>query len=1356
MADTSTPNFVTQAVNFLSTVTGGVDPRTGLYNITLSFGTVTGNRGLGPALPLALSYSPLNTQNIGFGVGVSLGHSVYTRDIDGNPRMLSLSTGETYGVDGDDAILQQRLRNMLFVPEKDPELSSHQQFRVVHKSGDVEALKTQQDQGYYVPRYLFTPAGHKLTCEWHFRNGSPYLDSVTDDTGAKLLDISRDYVGQDLDSVALNVLPGLGGGESYTVELDYRDNLLSEIQLKAAGIDTLRWTFRSFGTRYWGTWLDAMKGPGGYSETATYDDQTGMAFPGSASYDPMPCVSLFERDPGSSGTSIRASYDYTANNYLGNGSSIGWDDSIDPMLGEPFNDTYLYGSTETRKASNGDVKTITRTYNAYHLPVREVIEYDSSGRNKKTTVTNYALSNNRPIAQQNRWYQLPSSKTVSWQSDGIAATPETTQYSWDDFGNPLTRIDPDGAVTTWEYYDENGESENGETTCPKAPYGLKRFAKSMLVDASKVATPYSDTPLQKTAYRYASAPPVAGSLVEGLVMKNHESITSNGKLLSETSYSYDNSAGKDAGRLRERTTIHYANDGSNNSYATHETFDYQDDTSRYPNGLKKSQNLTAHDQLADALTITSSQVSSMFTGRVWQKVDAQGNVTHYDFDGLGRRTKRVYDPGTPYENSLTYDYIIADANADDSDSHNPFITIKTDSKGNKIRYILDGMRRLIQQDINCVDKDGKHDNGSTPWYTQLAQRYDDQGRLISSTATDQLPDGSATYSLTATFTYDGWWQPSQRSYNDGTVETTLHDPVGDRGTDGLHHPKTSVTRNSTTNTVQIGTQVTTYDYHFSKKPIKVEQYKKNGSLYSARSMQYDGLHRLRSETDELKHTTTYDYDEWNRLSKTSLPDGTIVTYRYSPDSPDKRVTDITVQNANDPNLRTPVSVGTQGFDALGRVIAKTVGGRPWTYHYANAADTKPSTVNAPEGVDRQYSYIKQLGEKLATVNAGAIDQHFSYDDSTGALTQATTSNAAQQYNRAASGRLSGDGFQWDSQNQQTTYAYTVKGDLYRYTHIDGAVQTTQRDSYGRLQKVADPTASVTPAYDAAGRLSGWTAADTKGHQLTVTLALDDFGRETQRTIVDNKNGVKWVITQQWNEGNLLTSRITQRNASIDQQVYYSYNERNQLIEADYSNNYPTDRFGNKLAQQNFTLDGLGNITQVITKFGDSPTNNNTTFTYDYAKDPCQLVSVQNTRSDFPSFQLTYDGAGRLLTDDKGGHSFSYDELGRVKHAASQLTGLSGDYHYEAHNRLYSQTRSDQADPIYFYYRANQLINLAQGNIGQRLFRSQIGFTAQNNTGDKAGVWLVGTNNQGSVLSGSDGVDLEERKYSAYGEEKLNG
>ncbi len=159
-------------------------------------------------------------------------------------------------------------------------------------------------------------------------------------------------------------------------------------------------------------------------------------------------------------------------------------------------------------------------------------------------------------------------------------------------------------------------------------------------------------------------------------------------------------------------------------------------------------------------------------------------------------------------------------------------------------------------------------------------------------------------------------------YDDGTWRSRVFDPIGltVTTTRGGTQDKVSVT---------LGKRVTTYDV--SGRPVKVARYAAGAdpavaTPYSTRTLAYDGWHRLRSRTDALGNTTTYDYDDWHRPVHTTLPDGSVLTRSYRPDSARADVVKLTLANAGSKLAET--ALGTRVFDGLGRVTAASVGGRP--------------------------------------------------------------------------------------------------------------------------------------------------------------------------------------------------------------------------------------------------------------------------------------------------------------------------------------------------------------------------------------------------------------------------------------------
>ncbi len=1370
---TQSPDFVTQATNFISAISGTVDPRTGLYGVNIDFGAFVGNRALGPHLPLALRYSPLNSMDFGLGKGFKLNITAYQRSIPKKPSALLLSTGEQYGVHedhGDVILLQQRLKSFTFTTQRD-QSNNVSGYLVAHKSGALEFL--QAGKHICLPYKIYTPTGQWLELQWSENNDKPLLQSIKDASGTQLFKAEYASTG-----ATFHLLPE-STSEGYRVDFNFKNEMLDTLVSTGSDGTTLNWSFSRTlpGDGSWGPWICGMSTPGGYSELATYPQSGGHLFPEGAPHKILPYANQFDRSPGGGQPTITTTYSFSNTNFLGRLSGKKWDATQDSLMAGIFSDQYHYWSLETQvrsEQSPGLNTTIKRTYNAYHLERSEVRK---CGSVTQSTVTTYNLTNGKDLTGQPPYYQLPASKAITWDN-GLGQThTETTQSTWDDWGNPRQKIDPDNLITTWEYYYERSSDQGDDNlpddpNCPKDPNHFVRFPKWKRVDPTHVLSGLTDAPIHQTAYHFSNFSPAQNDLVGRVVLKSYESHTSGGSvsgvslvggtLLSEASYDYFGDA--DAGRLKTHTSTHYPSGNGQNSYVSTESFSY----SQSAGPITTTRTLTAYDGNA----ITDYHTISAFTARTLNTTDLQNNVTAYTYDSFGRPRTRTLNLGSNqgYQNQWNYTNSV-DA-SDQTGNHDgtwPFQIIQEDGKHNRVCYTMDGHGQILFIDVNDQDS-----SDPDKYHTTEARQYDRLGRLSTSTSFDYDLTNNKQYSLGKTLNYDDWGNVSSATYSDQTVETTLHDLA----------KKTVQTTKSGPNAAA-GTLVTTYDYNFSKKPIKLERYliKKTPGVdapYSTHSKQYDGLHLLRSETDQsdaagngttVNLTTRYQYDGWGRLVQTQLPDNTIVIRKYSDNSPDKLVNNISISQK---------TIGTRVFDGLGRVQSKTVAGKKTQYHYKSPADTRPQYEITPDNNQLNYTYYPELSEALWTVSvaqAQAVKQTYGYEPVSGVLNYAESTAASggtkTNIDLYDSGRLKSETISYDgvAAPKPTFYTYTVAGSLVSYQHIDSAISNISRDPQGRIQSIADNTVSIRPSYDGLGRMTGWTAGELSGgnttHTLTTTIQYDDFDREISRTVTDNRINLTWTTTQQWYVNDLLKARFITKGSSRATFYTYVYDTRNRLTSWDVSKldsagpARPTDRYGNEMLRQNFVIDSFGNITSattglVPTKEHPGTRSNVATFSYDPVH-PCLLTSVTNSGD--PTYNkggaVLYDDAGRITFDGMETH-LTYDKLGRVSSASSTLTNLSGDYGYDHHNRLYSEKRTDQNDPIYFYYKhdgkLDQLVNLIQGENQQRLFRSTSSApVAQFNTGANAGAWLLGADMLGSVVYGSDGQATEERSYSAYGE-----
>ncbi|MGN6086801.1 RHS repeat-associated core domain-containing protein [Trinickia sp.] len=822
-------------------------------------------------------------------------------------------------------------------------------------------------------------------------------------------------------------------------------------------------------------------------------------------------------------------------------------------------------------------------------------------------------------------------------------------------------------------------------------------------------------------------------------------------VLWETEFDYATDAGN-AGRLSCRRQTHYAKDAPSQSLTESSVFTCANDTT-LQGALLHERTVSTHDNLKRS----SSSSRSQFTSRLWKVVNTQGVTDTGDYDGLGRLIERTQAVGSNYEYEAAIDYIVTGGTEEAFQIVRAGGNSEDSSQRNKVCQGFDGAGRLVYVRINDVD-----DGVSEADYQIRSYTYDELGRLVTASQADWLLDPEQSWSATTTVGYNAWGKGFRIDRDDGSYRIKSHDPIG-------LTTLVQIGGSNETGSVEGGQTVITYDV--SRRPIKVARYSKDADVtkdtpYSSQAMSYDGLHRLRSKTDALGYTTTYEYDAVGRVINTTLPSttnvngqvtpGAVVTRTYRPDSRGKDVTEIKLNGR---------SVGARQFDGFGRLKSTTIGGRRAQYAYDSDSDVRPSTITAADGVARRYTYVAELRNKTASVAAPSTDpsitQAFVYDKQ-GLLSSSTEGASVRDDTPRTSGRPKTKQLTLDGIVATATYdLYTVAGKLYRYLHVDGAVRIVNRDSSGRVSDVSDGAAKVTLHRDPAGRVTGWRteALEGEAHVFEVQLVVDDYGREVSRTLFEDAS-VRWLVEQEWNKNDLLSTRTTYHLGSQYRQETFNYDERHRLIHWTCTGALPCDCYGNAVQEQKFFLDSFNNVTSATTKFSDG-TENVATLAYDDAADPCKLTTVKNTNSSlsYPlSATMSYDAAGRLKNDGMG-QAFDYDALGRMTSAQSNLTGHSGGYAYDALNRITKQTIEGQPNPSFFYYEANALVNVIQGQPQQpytnvRILRSQAGCASQYVVRNGAGsVWLAGSETTDSLLYASTDSLTEQFSYSPYGEER---
>jgi YD repeat-containing protein len=1236
----SNPSYFSQSSNFISAVQGGVDPRTGLYTFNLPLAKLQGDNLAGPALALTLNYSPLSTANIGFGIGVGLSLSTYDASI----HRLSLASGEQYCTDSNHKPMQTKLKNFTFA-------KSGNGYQLVTKSGQTEHLSLQHD-GVYVVDTITSPDGRALHIQWDKSNTARGPVAITDDAGASLLTV--EYVG-NMASTRVTVWPGKE--TSYEWTLSFKNGYLTSVSSNGSD-PALTWTL---GYEHPGNdkaiyAMTSLLGPTGLKEKATYyaDKMHWMQFPTGAPAtllaSPLPCVNRLTISPGQGQPDMVTQYRYTQKNYLGKDGGFGhkWDARSDFALGH-LQEDYQYGSTAEQMDSDGSTAlvTTTRRYNNYHLLLsEETSQGNGSDQRTHLKVTDYYAVPGDDFDAQPAQYQCPKTVTETWTDASKPAGQQTRQEiqtcTFDAFGNPTSHTDDDGTVTAWEYY----PAEGGDG-CPADPNDFVRYAKKQTVTPPQIA---GDEPVKTTVSTWQKLPALNGAA--GYAVLAETSTVTCGPVKQVTTYAWGTDQG-DAlqyGRPVRKTLARTPDVASPDTTYT-ATEDYQYAT--VDAGLTQTTTLTAHD----GLSVTASKTHDVMTGKVLSQTDAQNNTVNYVRDKLERLTSRTLNPGTDYENTLSYAYSLADNSC-----------AVTDVNGNTTTQYRDPLERKTRTTLTPAGLSE----------VELSrQSYNVLGQVSTATESDPQATGGTLSTMTSTLTWDNWGQATQTARSDNTTFLHVHDPVTLEST----HQELGGEQKS-------GSQVTRYDAKL-KVPVSETLLDASGSELGHSTHEYDGLKRLRKTTDIMGNVTAYAYDAEGRVLKTTLPDGSCVAKAYAPHTSHALPVSIAVT----PKDGAERVQGTQTFDGLGRLTQSTCGGRTSTYQY-DPSQLHPKTVTGPDGKTLDYRYIPQLGNSLQQAAAAGIEQNFEYKKVTGQLLKgklADETHLSLAYNLL--GQLTTETRHTGGTARQATYGYTLRSTPVSYTDVTGAAQTFGYDDHGRFILCEDPDIRVDMTYDALGRLhTRKTASKHDDDAVTLTLTYDDFHRETSRVLTDNNGAVVMQLDSEWYAGGQLKQQTRSDAGGVLSTVTCRYDGRSRLTDWTCEGAMlPKDAYGQPLSRQQFTFDALNNLTQCVSTFEDQSADT-ATYRFDNADDPTQLTAVTHTHASRPaSIALKYDVNGRMVQDESG-RLLGYDGMGRLS-AVNDADGKAlCSYAYDPMDVLCGQQVEGQDKTAYeLYYRGHDLV-----------------------------------------------------------------
>lgn len=451
-------------------------------------------------------------------------------------------------------------------------------------------------------------------------------------------------------------------------------------------------------------------------------------------------------------------------------------------------------------------------------------------------------------------------------------------------------------------------------------------------------------------------------------------------------------------------------------------------------------------------------------------------------------------------------------------------------------------------------------------------------------------------------------------------------------------------------------------------------------------------------------------------------------------------------------MNTPIIIGRQTFDGLGRQLSVEVGGHMTRFHYVEG-QLPPAANTLADGRHVAFAYEKNLNNRLVRVDAeGEAPTRITYQSGIGQLSSTSAQLGTQAFTYTPSGQALRDEWLIDGRSHRTHWQYSFGGLLQGFDDPLGIPHRRHFDAFGRVQRTRVGNVETCYRYDALSRLIGISVVDADTRQtLTTSIGYDTLGREHTRTFIietveGGEQGGTRTLTQTL--GYSALDQITSRSWFDGDQhgtEGFEYDVRDRLVR--YTANEPAapkDPYGNRIVEQVFTFNVLNGYEKVLSIFTDGTQD---TATFSYAQDdPARVARIEHTHESWPStITLAYDACGRVISDSLG-RSMTWDTQGRLTEVGYQ--GRACRYRYDPSGRLTDREIDDTLTRSFFS--ADQLSHEQSGDdCLQRIGDGEALFALNKVSEGVSQTVLIGTDAQGSVRLEAAG-DIRTRVYTAHG------
>ncbi len=621
---------------------------------------------------------------------------------------------------------------------------------------------------------------------------------------------------------------------------------------------------------------------------------------------------------------------------------------------------------------------------------------------------------------------------------------QSLAYTYDNNGNKLTEADKRGTVTSYNYDAENRVTEMVKDSLRIASYrydevgnrtyetDAKGYTTAYIYDPRNLMTKESRPLAAITDWTYdAMGDKLTERDPEGRItrwsydLRRRVTGETDGES-NTTAYTYDGNGNRLTTQRPNGNTWDYAYDGADRlvsitdplNGATAYAYDGNGNRTRQTDANNHATSHT-YDALDRLITTTYANSAGETTaydenGNRTRFTDAMGQVFNYTYDALNRETRRDYPlPATPMGDDLQRIVTTYDANS------NPLTISETRASGARTttnRY--DSFDRLIE----TTDGFGK-----TLGYTYDANgnrtSLSDPDGKISRYSFDALNRLTTVYNTTGitNYGYDRSSLLSTVSYPNGAVADYRYDDA---------RRVTQVTNRLN------GAVASRYDYTYDRNGNRLTQQETNGGGAETTTYVYDNNDRL-TRADYPDATLDYGYDAaYNRTSESAVEkaSGTTVSSKTFSYNNRNQVTSIS-DSANAANNTT------YAYDANGNQTVKTQNGFTLNFVY----DVRDRLVRVSQDATTlgQFRY-DHAGMRIQKEGAQGIVR-YTYDDGSVLLQTDDTGTTLAKYDYGPDRLLS---LEQATEGEQF-YHFDALGSVVNLSKPDGSLQARyQYDAWG--------------------------------------------------------------------------------------------------------------------------------------------------------------------------------------------------------------------------------------------------------------------------------------------------------------------